>query len=105
MMARVGLRASEAYALRAGKFDPLKRTLLIDTAAGGDTKTGEARTVVLPSVMAEELSAHIEAWSDWTRDSLIFQGERGAMIDGGNFRRRVLSPPRSGRGCRCRVSG
>lgn len=89
LMARVGLRPGEAYALRVGKFDPLKRTLLIDTAASGDTKTGEARTVTLPAVVAEELSAHIEQWDP---ESLIFAGPRGAMIQGGNFRRRILSP-------------
>jgi integrase len=92
VMARVGLRPGEAYALRVGKFDPLKRTLLIDTAAAGDTKTGEARTVVLPAVLAEELTAHIEGWSSWDKDALMFPGERGAMLDGGNFRRRVFSP-------------
>lgn len=91
-MARVGLRPGEAYALRVGKFDPLKRTLLIDTAAAGDTRTGEARKVVLPSVEAEELTAHIERWSDWQPGSLIFPGERGAMLNGGNFRRRMFSP-------------
>jgi integrase len=47
---KFGLRPGEAYALRVGKFDPLKRTLFIDTSTSGDTKTGEARTVVLPSV-------------------------------------------------------
>jgi integrase len=64
--------------------------LLIDTAASGDTKTGEARTVVLPSVVAEELQAHIERFSEWKPDALIFPGECGAMQDGGNFRRRVF---------------
>jgi integrase len=88
VMARVGLRPGEAYALRVGKFDPMKRTLLIDTAASGDTKTGESRTVNLPAAVAEELVAHIE---DWTPDALIFPGPRGAMIQAGNFRNRVLS--------------
>lgn len=92
LMARVGLRPGEAYALRVGKFDPLKRTLLIDTSASGDTKTGEARVVHVPAVVAEELTAHIKRWSDWEPDSLIFRGERGAMIHPENFRRRVLGP-------------
>lgn len=88
VMARVGLRPGEAYALRVGKFDPMKRTLLIDTAASGDTKTGESRTVNLPAAVAEELVAHIE---DWSPESLVFPGPRGAMIQAGNFRNRVLS--------------
>jgi integrase len=92
LMARVGLRPGEAYALKVGKFDPWKRTLRIDTAASGDTKTGESRTVVLPAIVAEELSAHIERWSEWAPDALIFPGERGAMIIGGNFRRREFAP-------------
>ena len=85
-------------ALRVGRFDPLKRTLLIDTAAGGDTKTGEARTVVLPAVVAQELGAYVDRWSDWKPDALIFPGERGAMLNGGNFRRRGSVPPQSGPG-------
>jgi integrase len=40
IMSRVGLRSGEAYALRVGKFDPLKRTLLIDTAAAGKKAPG-----------------------------------------------------------------
>jgi integrase len=46
----------------------------------------------LPLVVAEELAAHIERWGDWNEGSLIFGGERGAMLDGGNFRSRVFGP-------------
>jgi integrase len=92
LMARVGLRPGEAYALRVGKLDPLKRTLLVDTAASGDTKTGEARTLVLPASVAQELTEHVERWSTWDRDALIFPGPQGAMIRGENFRNRVLGP-------------
>ena len=89
-MARVGLRPGEAYALLVGKLDPLKRTLFIDTAASGDTKTGQARTVVLPTVIIEELVAHIG--STWDAEALIFPGERGQMLDAGNFRSRIFKP-------------
>jgi integrase len=89
LMSRVGLRPGEAYALRVGKFDPLKRTPRTDTAASGDTKTGEARTLVLPASIADELVAHIGKWDP---DALIFSGAKGAMLIGNNFRRRVFSP-------------
>jgi integrase len=104
LMARVGLRPGEAYALRVGKLDPLKRTLLIDTAASGDTKTGQARTVVLPTVIVEELVKHIG--HDWQPDALIFPGERGQMLDAGNFRSRVFKPAalRAGLGAELRVN-
>jgi integrase len=42
--------------------------------------------------LLEELTAHIEKWSEWKPDALIFPEQRGAMLDGGNFRRRVFSP-------------
>ena len=104
LMARVGLRPGEAYALRVGKLDPLKRTLLIDTAASGDTKTGQARTVVLPTVIVEELVAHIG--STWDPEALIFPGERGQMLDAGNCRSRVFKPAavRAGLGTDLRVN-
>jgi integrase len=90
LLARVGLRPGEAYALRIGKLDPLKRTLLIDTAASGDTKTGQARTVVLPTVIVEELIAHIGR--AWNPEALIFPREREQMLDDGNFRSRIFKP-------------
>lgn len=61
LMARVGLRPGEAFALRIGKFDPLKHELVIDTAASGDTKTGESRVITLPGIVVGELVAYITA--------------------------------------------
>jgi integrase len=64
LMAYVGLRPGEAVALRVGKFDPMKRTLLIDTSLTGFTKSGEPRTVVMPSVVVEMLTEHLARFSD-----------------------------------------
>ncbi len=95
LMCWQGLRPGEAYALRVGKFDPLKGTLVIDEAISGFTKTGESRTLVLPSVVAEMLVEHIAAFSDATDpEALVFPSENRRMIDPWNFRNRVFYPAR-----------
>ncbi len=88
MMARVGLRPGEAYALTVGQFDQAARTLQIDrTVDGGWTKTGEARTVTLPAVVAEMLVEHVARWSDPTDPAaLIFPNRNGGMLDRNSFR-------------------
>jgi integrase len=64
LMAYVGLRPGEAVALTVGKFDPMQRTLLVDTSLSGFTKTGEPRSLVLPAVVAEMLTEHLARFSD-----------------------------------------
>lgn len=64
LQARAGLRPGEALALRVGKFDPMRRKLVIDTSTTGFTKTGEARTLTLPAKIAEELAEHLARFSD-----------------------------------------
>ena len=92
LMARIGLRPGEAYALRVGKFDPKTRTLDIDTSVSGFTKTGEPRTLLLPSVIAKMLADHIEAYSDpGDPDALVFPTDAGTMIAPDNFRRRTFA--------------
>jgi integrase len=87
LMARMGLRPGEAYALRVGKFDPLKRTLLIDTSVSGFTKTGEPRTLALPSPIASMLVEHIAAFSDPSNPgALMFPTTHGHMIHSDRFR-------------------
>jgi integrase len=95
-MAYVGLRPGEAYALRVGKFDAMRRTLRIDTSASGFTKTGEARTLTLPKVVAELLTEHIARFSDPTDpDALVFPSASGSMVDHHNWRVRVFSKART----------
>jgi integrase len=94
-MAYVGLRPGEAYALRVGKLDPMRGELVIDTSATGFTKTGEARTIKLPSVVVELLVEHIARFSDPTDpEALVFPSEPGLMIDAHNWRVRVFGKAR-----------
>jgi integrase len=64
LMAYVGLRPGEAVALTVGKLDTLDRTLKVDTAVSGDTKTGKARTIALPTAVVEMLTEHLARFSD-----------------------------------------
>jgi len=95
LMSSMGLRPGEAYALKVGKFDPETRKLLIDESADGFTKTGESRTLVLPPVVSDILSDHIERFSN-PKDPgvLIFPTAGGVMIHDNNFRQRVFYPAR-----------
>ncbi|HEX9121950.1 MAG TPA: site-specific integrase [Actinomycetota bacterium] len=87
LMAYAGLRPGEAYALRVGKFDPDERTLDIDTSITGHTKTGEARRLVLPAVLAQTLTAHIESYSDPSNpEALMFPTRDGSMLTLSGFR-------------------
>jgi integrase len=87
LMAHVGLRPGEAYALRVGKVDLIKRTVTVDTAASGSTKTGEARTIPIPTVVADLLSQHIAAYSEPDNpEALVFPDSNGNMVDGSSFR-------------------
>jgi integrase len=82
LMAYMGLRPGEAVALRVGKFDPMKRTLLIDTSVTGFTKTGEPRTLVLPSIVAEMLVSHLARFSDPADpEAFMFPKEDSSGID------------------------
>ncbi|HXF37961.1 MAG TPA: site-specific integrase, partial [Actinomycetota bacterium] len=88
LMARIGLRPGEAYALKVGKFDPLRRTLSIDESVSGFTKTGEPRTIRLPGVVAEALSLHLAAFSDPSDPGApMFPSPEGRMLTPGGFRR------------------
>lgn len=88
VMAAVGLRPSEALALRAGDFDPTDGTVKI---AG--TKTARARrVVVLPGQIAKVLEAHIRRFTDFPNpEALVFTTDAGSPIDLHNFRARVFA--------------
>jgi integrase len=87
LMARVGLRPGEAYALKVGKVDPVRRTLLVDESVEGFTKTGEPRTVTLPAVVAESVVEHVARYSK-PKDpaALIFPNRNGKMLNRDAFR-------------------
>jgi integrase len=76
---RVGLRPGEALALTVEQFDPEARTLTIDrtVSAEGLTKTGEARTILLPAIIAERLSAHI---AEYATDGVVFPSRDGSKL-------------------------
>jgi integrase len=85
LMAYSGLRPGEAVVLSVGKFEPLKRTLRIDTSLSGFTKTGEERELVLPAVVAEILAEHLARFSDPKNpEAPMFPREDGTAIDSKN---------------------
>lgn len=90
LMAHIGLRPGEAYALTAQQFDPLKRLLRVDRSITGPTKTGEPRTIPLPAVVAGILSDHIERFSSWDDEAFIFPSQTGGIVNPNNWRRRVF---------------
>jgi integrase len=89
LMAHVGLRPGEAYALTVGQFGT-DRTLRIDRSITGPTKTGETRSIKLPAVVAELVVEHVEAHvpARWDNPAALMFGK----IDPNNWRRRVFAP-------------
>jgi integrase len=88
LMARIGLRPGEAYALKVGKIDSLHRTLTIDESVSGFTKTGLPRTIRLPSVVAELLVVHLARFSHPTDpEAPMFPSGEGTMLTVSGFRR------------------
>jgi integrase len=85
LMAYCGLRPGEAVSLTVGKLDALNRTLEIDTSVTGFTKTGEARTLVLPAVVVGMLTDHLARFSDPADPAApMFPKEDGGAIDSKN---------------------
>jgi integrase len=81
VMAYQGLRPGEAVSLRVGDFDPPRRELAVERSISGFTKTGLARTLTLPSSVAELLVAHIASFSDATDPNApMFTTESGSAI-------------------------
>jgi integrase len=94
LLARVGLRPGEAYALTVGQLNPTARTLTIDRSASGSaTKTGRNRVIPIPTDLVETLVAHIERFVGWDPEALLFTTETGSRrLDEHNWRRRVFQP-------------
>lgn len=96
-LAYTGLRWGEATALRPADVDLPNRLVHVRRAVAdvrgtlvwGTPKTHEQRTVPFPSILDDDLAAHVSAG---TRVGLVFAGSSGAPVRGGNFRRGVFGP-------------
>jgi integrase len=84
LMAYSGLRPGEAVTLTLGKFNPLKRSLVVNEALYEDTKTGEPRTLKpLPQEVVDFLREHItRVYGDgpWDPDAPMFPKADGTAI-------------------------
>ncbi|MDR7110921.1 integrase [Microbacterium trichothecenolyticum] len=96
-LAYSGLRWGEAVALRPGDVDPVNRIVHVRRAVAdvrgslvwGTPKTHEQRIVPYPSLLDEGMYSHLDRGRG--RDLVFFTPE-GAVLRGGNFRRRVFVP-------------
>lgn len=92
-----GLRFGEAVALRVGRVDVSRRRIRVEEAAtevGGELvfgtpKTHEARTVIVPGYVIEQLGPLLAGKQP---DDLVFTAPRGGPLRANNFRRRVFKP-------------
>jgi integrase len=100
VLAYTGLRWGEAVALRGDRIDVLRRrvhvgesaTLVNGELVWGTPKSHRARTVVIPSFLADELAPLISG------DRLVFTSPRGQPLRSPNFLRRVWRPAVAERG-------
>jgi integrase len=106
LMARMGLRPGEAVALTITKFSPptdvperKPATIRIDTALSGFTKTGEPRTLTLPTIVAERLTEHLRrvyGQGPCHDEDPVFPKADGSPISTKNsasaWRRRIFTP-------------
>ncbi|MEA5117315.1 MAG: tyrosine-type recombinase/integrase, partial [Propionicimonas sp.] len=92
-----GMRWSEVVALRISDVKDGGRRLCLSEAAvqvGGRIETGtlkdhEARTVILPQIVADRL----KKWTkDRSLDALVFASSHGTYMHNQNWRRDVLTP-------------
>lgn len=92
-----GLRFGEATALRVGRVDPARRRVRVEEAATevggrlvfGSPKTHEARTVIAPQFVVDEVQPLLAGKEV---DDLVFTAPRGGPVRLNNFRRRVFAP-------------
>lgn len=84
LMAHVGLRPGEAYALTVGQVGPV---LTVDRSAAGPTKTGETREIPLPRGIHRLLQDYVAAHSDPTDPAaLVFTSGEGEAVRHDSFR-------------------
>ena len=95
------LRWGELAGLRRRNVNPLHRTVTVveqltevnGHLAFGPPKTNSSRrTVRLPDVVADELTAHLERYAEPGPDGLVFPAAEGGPMRRSNFRRRVWLP-------------
>jgi integrase len=94
-----GLRIGEALGLQVQDVDLLRRRVSVTKAAAevggkvtiGPTKTGKARSVPVPAVVAEAIAAHLEDHSGGP-EALLFPDTDGGPMRRSNWRRRVWVP-------------
>jgi integrase len=94
-LAYTGLRWGEMAALRVQDFDMLRRRVNISravtecgTLVWGNTKSHERRSVPFPASLTVELAALMVGKG---REDLVFTGTRGAVLRGGNYRKRYFA--------------
>ncbi|MGN6218734.1 MAG: tyrosine-type recombinase/integrase [Microbacterium sp.] len=96
-LAYSGLRWGELAALRPADMDLANRIVHVRRAVAdvrgtlvwGSPKAHEQRTVPYPSLLDEGMSDHVVSGR---RYDLVFSTSAGAVLRGGNFRRRVFGP-------------
>lgn len=96
-LAYSGLRWGEAAALRPADVDLANRVVHVRRAVAdvrgslifGTPKTHEQRIVPYPSLLDEGIATHL---ATGRRHDLVFSTRDGAVLRGGNFRRRVFAP-------------
>jgi integrase len=97
LLAYTGLRFGEMAALRVRRLDFLRKRLTVAESATevggtveyGAPKTHQQRTVPIPGVLLEPLSARCGGKRP---DDLVLTSPEGAVLRSGNFRRRVFDP-------------
>lgn len=94
-----GLRFGELCALRADRFDALRKTVRVEKSlseVGGEfifkapKSEASRRTVSVPGFLVEEVAQHLATYPD--ESGLIITAPGGGPIRRTNFRRRVWKP-------------
>ncbi len=93
-----GLRFGEAAALRMREVDLMRGAIRVERTAGevrgrlleGPTKSGQVRTIRIPSALRDELASHVAAFGN-PRDpgALVFTASGGGQLHNPNFRSHV----------------
>lgn len=92
-----GLRVGEAVGLRVSRVDVARRRVRVEEAATevggtlvfGTPKTHEARTVIVPRFVMDQLAPLLD---NKRSDDFVFTSPRGRPLRANNFRRRVFAP-------------
>ena len=106
LLAFGGLRWGEAASLRLRRCDLLRSQLHIREAVSevngqmhfGETKTGKARTVVVPGFLRDRLAAHMATQGSGDPEAFLFADSKGGPLRNSNWRIRVWKPA-------CKASG